>query len=466
MWMKSIKSLKRLLYLVPLLVLAFLPLGPGCLGGGIDGLVIDEVRPEPVTMTVSGNGKLEAHQPFYIYPGASAPLASLNIRDGDYVEAGQVLASLDRGVLDEELMKAESNYLTQSSMGDLFTALFSDLEALFGAVNASLGMAEYYRSSLANAALDYSEDLSSIAPELPPEVQEVVDEIAKRMEEDYNNLFAQAPSLPAVSGSGYPASAAQADVARSELAYVYFQKAAQSAQTPEIIAPISGHVFYMPMGGLVPEDFISDYMSSEVGGLTSSMNFIAGGVEGMMDDMIFDILMPELDLQVGSRVKEETPAFMIVDMDRLLLRLKVEEADIALVEEGQRVEISLDALPRETLEGEVVHVANRSSLSLSDTSLYEVTVVIEASGGELKLGYTAYADIFVVDEEEAVVLPLEAVQMEPSPYVFVVEEGVAHSRKVTLGMEIEDRVEVIGGLKEGEEVVVQGAYKVEEGSKV
>jgi multidrug efflux pump subunit AcrA (membrane-fusion protein) len=464
--MRSFKSLVKLLYLVPLLVMAFLPVGPGCLGGGVDGLVIEEVRPEAMTITVSGNGKLEANQPYYIYPGASAPLAALNIRDGDFVEAGQVLASLDRGVLDEELMKAESNYLTQSSMGDLFAALFSDLEALFGAVNASLGMAEYYKSTLASAALDYSDDLSAIAPELPPEVQEVVDELARRMEEDYNNLFAQAPSLPAVSGSGYPASAAQADVARSELAYMYYQRAAQSAQTPEIIAPVSGHIFYMPMGGLVPEDLISDYMSSEAGGLTSSMNFIAGGVEGMMDDMIFDILLPELDLQVGSRVKDSTPAFMIVDMDNLLLRLKVEEADIALVEEGQRVEISLDALPREILEGEVIHVANRSSVSLSDTSLYEVTVEVKASGEKLKLGYTAYADIFVVDEEEAVVLPLEAVQMEPSPHVFVVEEGVAHSREVRLGMEIEDRVEVVGGLKMGESVVVQGAHKVEEGSKV
>ncbi len=440
--------------------------GPGCLGGRIDGLVIEEAERQPVTVTVSGNGKLEAYQPYYVFPSTSAPLASLNVHDGDYVEAGQVLASLDRGVLDEELMKAESNYLTQSSMGDLFSALFSDLEALFGAVNASMGMAEYYRSSLANAALGYREDLSSIVPELPPEVQEVVDEIARRMEEDYQGFFAQAPSLPAVSGSGYPASAAQADAARSELAYLYYQKAAQSVQTPEIIAPIAGHVFYMPMGGLVPEDFISDYMSSEVGGLTSSMNFLAGGVEGMMDDMIFDLLLPQLDLQVGSRVKKESPVFMIVDMDRLLLRLKVEEADIALVEEGQRLEVSLDALPRKTLEGKVIHVANRSSISLSDTSLYEVTVEIEASGEELKLGYTAYADIFVVDEEDALVLPMEAVQMEPSPRVFVVEEGVAHSREVTLGMEIEDRVEVTGGLEEGEMVVVQGAYKIEDGSRV
>jgi len=130
------------------------------------------------------------------------------------------------------------------------------------------------------------------------------------------------------------------------------------------------------------------------------------------------------------------------------------------------VEISLDALPRKILEGEVTHVANRSRMSFSDTSLYEVTVVIETPGEELKLGYTAYADIFVVDEEEALMLPLEAVLMEPTPHVFVVEEGIASSREVTLGMEIEDQVEVIGGLREGEQVVVEGAHKIEDGSKV
>ncbi len=459
-------SIKRSKLLVTALVFVCLAALQGCLGGESNGLVIEEVGPRSMTLTVSGSGKLEAYEPIYIYPGASAPLSSIDIRDGDYVDAGQVLATLDRDVLEEELMKAESNYLTQSSMGDIFSALFSDIEALFGAVNASLGMAEYYRSSLASAALDYRDDISSIMPELPPEVQKVVDEIARRMEEEYQRFFAQAPSIPAVGGSGYPSSAAQADVARTELAFAYYEEAASSAQAAEIVAPVSGYVFYMPMGGLVPEDIISDYMSSEVGGFTSSLNFVAGGVEGMMDDMIFDLVLPELDLQVGSVVKQDSPAFMIVDMDRLLLRLKVEEMDIGLVEEGQRVEISLDALPREILEGEVIHVANRSSMSLSDTSLYEVAVVVETSKEELKLGYTAYADIFVVDEEDALLLPLEAVLMEPSPHVFVVEEGVAHAREVTLGLEIEDQVEVIKGLEEGELVVVEGARKVEEGSKV
>ena len=98
-------SINRWKLLAVALALTCLATFGGCLGGGIDGLVIEEVRPRSMTVTVSGSGKLEAHEPLYVYPGASAPLASLSVRDGDYVEAGRVLAALDQEVLQEELMK-------------------------------------------------------------------------------------------------------------------------------------------------------------------------------------------------------------------------------------------------------------------------------------------------------------------------------------------------------------------------
>jgi multidrug efflux pump subunit AcrA (membrane-fusion protein) len=448
-----------------LLVLICSVLGPGCLGGA-DGMETEVVRMQTVSLTVSGNGRLEAFEPVCVYPMADAPIASLNVRDGDRIETGQVIASLDTGSLEKTFKEAESNYLTQSSMGDLFQALFSDLESLFGAVNASLGLVEYYRSSLMAAAQEYGDELSSLVPQLPPEVQDVVDEVRCRLQRDYDLFTAQAPSIPYVSGSGYPASAASADTARSELAYTEYREAAEGLANPDIVAPASGNVFFMAGGGLVPEDLISNAMSSEVGGFTSSMNFIAGGVEGMVEDMVFDIVLPELELGVGSFVKENSPAFIIVDLNHLLLRLNVEELDIGLVQEGQRVDVYLDALPRTVLEGKVTYVANRSSLSLSETPLFEVEVELHAPGENLKLGYSALADIRVVDDEEAIVVPLEAVSMDPYPHVFVVEDGVARGRNVVLGIEMEDRVEVLNGLEEGENIVVKGARNIEEGSRL
>lgn len=440
-------------------------LGPGCLGGK-GGLETEAVQRQSLTLTVSGNGRLEPCEPCYIYPGADSTIALLNVRDGDHIEEGQVIASLDTGSLERAFKEAESNYLTQSSMGDLFQAMFSDLEALFGAVNASLGLVEYYRSSLMATARAYGDELSSLAPQLPPEVREVVDEVRSRLQEEFDLFTAQAPSIPYVGGSGYPSSAAAADAARSELAYTVYREAAEDLANPDIVAPTSGNVFFMAGGGLVPEDLVSNMMSSEVGGFTSSMNFIAGGVEGMVEDMVFDVVLPELEVGVGSPVKDNSPAFMIVDLDHLLLRLKVEELDIGLVREGQRVDVYLDALPRTVLEGQVTHVANRSSLTLSETPLFEVEVEVAAQGEDLKLGYSALADIHVVDEEEAIVVPLEAVLMEPQPHVFVVQDGVARERGVVLGMEMEDRVEIIRGLEEGEIIVVKGAREVKDGGRV
>ena len=166
--------------LFPILLLAICPIyGSACLGS-VEGVETEVVCMQALSLTVSGNGRLEACEPYYVYPGADAPISSLAIRDGDRVEAGQVMASLETVSLEKAFKEAESNYLTQSSMGDLFQSLFSELESLFGAVNASLGIVEYYRSSLMATAQEYGEELSSLIPQLPPEVQGVVDRSEER----------------------------------------------------------------------------------------------------------------------------------------------------------------------------------------------------------------------------------------------------------------------------------------------
>lgn len=439
--------------------------GHGCMGAG-DNVETITVQAEPLTLTVSGSGKLEAFQPSYVCASASGPIEYINFRDGDRVQGGEVLAGIERGQLEREVMEARSNYLTQASMGDLFAALFSDLESLFGMVNSSMAVMDYYRSSLLDIAEGYREDIAAILPQLPPALRDAMDGILNRLEGEYDRLLAEAPTLTPVASSGYPRTAAEADAARSELAYVKYQESLQMAESNQIVATVPGNVYSMPMGGLLPEDLLPSGLSSDIGGFTSSLNIIAGGPEGLLGDMAFDLIVPELKLEVGSRVEKGRPVFMIVDLSHMLLRLKVEEADICMVAEGQEVDICFDALPRRNFEGEVVYVGSRPIFSLSDTSRYEVEVEVEAPGEQLRLGYTAYADIRVVEEERALILPLEAVVMDPYPHVFVVEEGVACLREVLLGREIEDRVEILEGLEAGEEVVVGGARELKEGDRV
>ncbi len=439
----------------------------GFSGCRASGVTVARAGTTGFSKTVSATGTVEPCEPLYVYPGASGPIAALAVRDGDRVEAGQLLATLDAATLETEARKAESNYLTQASMGALFSSLFANIDSMFAALNSTMSIVDYYRGTVDTVVKDLSGRLDGLVAQLPEAARAKAEEAAGLAREQYQLLVSQAPSAPRIGGSGYPGLASAADEARSKLAYDQYQEALASCANSEVRAPASGYVFFVSSGGLVPEDLVSS-IKSKAGGFTSSLKFLGGGMESMFEDTVLDFVLPELELKTGSLIEKDKPAFMICDFSRVTVKVEVEEADVPLVEAGQRVDVTLEALRGEPLPGVVEHVAMRPSLSLSETPVYEVSVQVEAGAAAryLRLGYTANAEIRVVDEKKAVTLPLEAVLMEPSPHVFVVRDGRARTRKVELGAEDETRVVVAGGLRKGESVVVKGAGKLEDGSEL
>jgi HlyD family secretion protein len=470
MKVKKIGSGKRtfsLLRNVLLLSLATALIAGGFSGCRTKGVTTVQVKAMSFTKTVSATGSIEPCNPQYVYPGATGPIASLNVQDGDRVEAGQVLASVDRAALEAEARKAESNYLTQASMGQMFSSLFADMDSMFDIFNSTLDVVDHYKSSVDTVVTGLNTRLDGLVSQLPEEARAQVEEAARQAREEYQRLVAQAPSPSRVAGSGYPSLAATADDSRAQLALEQYQEALHSSKNNEVRAPASGNVFFVTSGGLVPEDLVSS-IKSKAGGFTSSLKFLGGGMESMFEDTILKFVLPELELKTGSNIAKDKPAFMICDFSKVDVRLDIEEADIAMVKPGQKVDVTLEALRGEDLQGVVKHVAMRPSVSFSETPVYEVIAEVDAGrvSQSLRLGYTANAEIRVIDKEEAIMLPLEAVVMEPYPHVFVVQDGRARLRKVRLGAEDEDRVEVIGGLKASERVVIKGAGKVKEGSEV
>lgn len=431
------------------------------------GVTAAQVKAVNFTKVISATGSIEPCNPQYVYPGATGPIESLGVMDGDRVEAGQLLATVDRATLEEEARKAESNYLTQASMGDLFSSLFSDIDAMFAVFNSTLDVVDHYRASVDNMVTGFATRLDGVVAQLPEEARTRAEEAARKVREEYQRLVSEAPSPARVQGSGYPTLAAAADQSRSQLALEQYQKAVQSSQSNEVRAPASGNVFFVSSGGLVPEDLVSS-IKSKAGGFTSSLKFLGGGMESMFEDTILKFVLPELELKTGSNIATDKPAFMICDLSRVEVSLDIEEADITLVKPGQKVDVTLEALRGEELHGTVKHVAMRPSVSLSETPVYEVVAEVDAgrTAQLLRLGYTANAEIHVIEKEAAIMLPLEAVLMEPYPHVFVVDDGRARVRKVRLGVEDEDRVEVLGGLKSSDRVVIKGAGTLREGSDI
>ncbi|MGI6284295.1 efflux RND transporter periplasmic adaptor subunit [Neomoorella humiferrea] len=156
------------------------------------------------------------------------------------------------------------------------------------------------------------------------------------------------------------------------------------------------------------------------------------------------------------------PLLVVADTATLKLQGTVGQEAVPLLAVGQKVTVTLDALPGREFTGTVTQVG---PVATATGQRFPVEVSL-ANPGELKAGMTARA-VFKLTAPEGVVIPLTAVRTEGGgDYVFVVKEGKVERRPVTLGLRNEDRVMVLKGLEVGEEVAVTNVGVLQDGMAV
>ncbi|WP_338824187.1 Macrolide export protein MacA [Moorella humiferrea] len=156
------------------------------------------------------------------------------------------------------------------------------------------------------------------------------------------------------------------------------------------------------------------------------------------------------------------PLLVIADTATLKLQGTVGQEAVPLLAVGQKVTVTLDALPGREFTGTVTQVG---PVAAATGQRFPVEVSL-ANPGELKAGMTARA-VFKLTAPEGVVVPLAAVRTEGGgDYVFVVKDGKVERRPVTLGLKNEEQVMVLKGLEAGEQVAVTNVGVLQDGMAV
>lgn len=165
----------------------------------------------------------------------------------------------------------------------------------------------------------------------------------------------------------------------------------------------------------------------------------------------------------GARVDVTTPVASVSDLDNLAVNVNLSEFDVAQVEIGMPVAVSVDALGGETFQGKVVFVA----LTGTDTGgivTFPVRVAIE-DAEDLKPGMNTSVRIVVARKANVVRVPLEAVSTNDADQEFVIvldDSGQQIEVEVETGLENNERVEIVEGLEAGARVVLPEVTAVEE----
>lgn len=151
-----------------------------------------------------------------------------------------------------------------------------------------------------------------------------------------------------------------------------------------------------------------------------------------------------------------TDYFEIVNPDTLVFIGKVDEADIAKVKEGQETSIELDAYPDQNLNTHVSYIAFTSSQTTTGTAFDVEFPLSQLPEKDLfKLGMNGDAKIVLEKKSNVLTIPITATkQRDDKIYVDVkTGEKTVEEREIKVGLETDEKYEVISGLSQNDQVV-------------
>lgn len=175
----------------------------------------------------------------------------------------------------------------------------------------------------------------------------------------------------------------------------------------------------------------------------------------------------------GNLVQPDGEVLRLGNFSRVKIVVQVSELELSRIQTNQSVTVRLDAFPDQTFRGEV----SRISPAADPTArLVPVEVIIPNSNGQIRSGLLARVS-FQSGQTQRVVVPETAFSQQAGGAtgvsrgtIFVVSGGEAQAtvsaRAVTLGERANGKVEILSGLKQGEQFVARSGKPLKNGEAV
>ncbi|MCY4382369.1 MAG: PAS domain S-box protein [Nitrospinae bacterium] len=385
-----------------------------------EDVVTVTVAPRPFKMTLSFVGRLAPRKEVRVTSPIAGKVARVLFEYGGRVSAGAPLVELDTAKNERQYRSGRADYLEARDR----------LRELENWEN-SPEMARV-RRAVVRSKLDLDARKNKIA-----ETALLLDKgiiPASEHEASQRQYNAQQLNHEAALQS-LEAAQAKADADALQIARLKLENAEERMR--ELEATIKNAVVHAPVSGIVLEP----------GG---------GGKQGKGEGNDGEPLAP------GRTVSEGGYLLTLGDLDGLSVAGAVDEVDVVRLRPGQRVRISGDAFSDLELEGKLARISSQSTGSGGrKVPTYEVKAVIDGVSEEirrrLRLGMSANVVVVVRDEPKALLVPLAAVKGKQGKHwvgLWSKEDETVRRVPVEIGVTTLNKVEIVSGLKAGDEVIV------------
>lgn len=346
--------------------------------------------------TVEGSGNIAAATSINLAFASGGKVAEVLVAVGDAVQAGQPLARLETQDLEDAVTQAQIN-LTQAELQLTQTCEGPDATDL-AAAEASLKSAQAAYNELKPSATELAQaQLSLEEAKLALESAQASYDGAGggwRVEVEYSNTATnlwQAQLNYETELSSYNTLVAGGTDTERWAAWAKVQQAQASLDALQTSVTTST----IRLAEISVEQAQLDLQKAQRAlNQATLVTPIAGTVTAV-------------NIEMGANASGT--AIVLGDLDLLEVEITLDENDVVQVSAGQAATITLDAFDDLTLSGVVATVAPVATVQ-SGVALYPVTVALDPAAAAIRIGMTADVEIVTVNAEEALLIPLNAVQ--------------------------------------------------------
>jgi HlyD family secretion protein len=363
----------------------------------IDPSKLAKVERGDLARSVVATGKIEPLAKVEVKSKASGIVKQVFVDYSDQVKQGQVLVELDKEELAARVREARANLLAAQAAKEAAQATFERNK-----VEAEGPDLPFLKASMDRARKLHDDGLISRA---------VLEDGEKAYQMALNKQMIALRNL----------SVTRADVARAGAQVAQAQAALERAD----------------------EDLRNSTITSPMDGLVLSRDVEVG-------DAVSSILV------LGSQA---TLVMTLGDVSEVYVKGKVDEADISKVYLGQPARIVVESLKDKKFVGKVTKISPMG-VEKDNVTTFEVRVSIRNPSGELKANMTANAEIILEEKKNVLLIPEAAVVYDKDRNTFLEipdPKGENGRRKISakLGISNGVKTELVEGLKEGDQVILQ-----------
>ncbi len=419
---------------------------------GIVTVQTGKVTRMDLASVVTASGEVKPRN--YINIGANtqgpAPITAIYVKEGDHVKRGQVLARL----------------------ADLQPQ--ADVNAQRAALNSALA-----DSAASEASLKSQDDNIAVAQSQVDHDRADLEQMKadlKRSEELYNAKLI-APQDYEAKKLTYQLAVATLQSSQQKVQQARAARAQAAAQLASAQKKIAQNEAMLARSS----DILAQYDAK-------------APLDGVVTDLpvrVGETVVPGIQNSAASTI------MTIADMSIITAEVHVDETDIVSVKLGQPAEVSIDAILNRTFKGKVIEIgdtaivrstgvaASQSQTSSQEAKDFKVVIALDIPEDMVRPGLSCTAKITTATRSHVLTIPIQALtvrqkgQLEP-PHpgkkpdltpaaqkaakeevqgVFVVRNGKAHFETVATGITGNTDMEVLSGVKEGDEIIT-GSYQV------